>query len=401
MIQFAKSVQPVTGSAIRDIFKIIKNTDIISFAGGNPSAASFPCLEIQEITKDLLAEHGTELLQYSGTEGYVPLKESIIDYILKPKGINATQDQMLILTGSSQGLDLIARTFLDPGDAVLCESPTFLGMLQTFKLAQANLISVEMDEEGVIIEDLEDKIRKYKPKLFYCIPTFQNPTGKTLTLERRKKIARLARQYDMYVIEDDPYCDLRYSGEAVASIKSFDLDEHVILLNSFSKTISPGLRVGVAVGKPEVIRKMTIIKQGADTHTPNLNQAIVDQFLRREFMQSHLKKIIPGYKRQRDAMLEGIQMHFPADFQYTKPDGGLFIWGKFAYDIDLKKTLIQSVDTIKVAFIPGEYFYIDPAVGKNTIRMNFSAASPKDIAIGVERLGTMLKQLQLSHITTV
>ncbi len=393
MVKFAKRMENVSGSVIREILKLMGDPEIISFGGGNPAKESFPIELVEQIAHEVLEKNGANILQYGTTEGYMPLRESYLTHIARPKGVTAGEESVLTLTGSMQGVDLVAKVFIDPGDVVLVESPTFLGSLQAFHTYQANCVPVNMDDEGVDLNDLEEKIRAHRPKLFYVIPTFQNPTGKTLGIERRRAIAELAAKYDIIVVEDDPYCDLRYSGSPVPPIKTFDQSGNVILLNSFSKILSPGLRVGALVATPEITKKLTVAKQSSDTHTSNLTQAIADMFLRRGLLPGHLNNIIPMYAERLRTMLAGIEAHFPASFRYTRPEGGLFVWGELPGTPDVPAMLKRATSEFKVAFIPGQYFYIRPeSMGQNTIRLNFSSATPERIAIGMERLGRLVKE---------
>ena len=392
MTKFADRMEHVSGSAIRELFKLLGDPEIISFGGGNPAKETFPVDMVMGICDDLLTQKGTVLLQYGATEGYGPYLDAYIDYVGKEKGIKADRSNVLAITGSMQGIDLICRAFINPGDAIMVESPTFLGALQTFNLAQAKLVPVSMDEEGVIIEELEEKIKLHRPKLYYCIPTFQNPTGRTLSLERRRRVAELAAKYDMVVIEDDPYCELRYRNEPLPCIKTFDDAGQVILLNSFSKTLSPGIRVGAALGAPEKIRKLTICKQSADTHTANITQAIAAEFMARGLMKPHIESILPGYNSKMNAMLDAIDEFFPKECQCTRPDGGLFIWGKMPDGVLTLPLFERAVKEYKVAFVPGEHFFCDPAIGRSTLRLNFSSEPIDRICKGIEMLGGLLKE---------
>lgn len=393
MFRFAQRMSGLSGSVIREILKLMGDPEIISFGGGNPAKESFPLDLVESIAHEVLEANGANILQYGTTEGYAPLRESFLNYIARPKGVIAETENVLTLTGSTQGLDLISKIFIDPGDVVLVESPTFLGTLQSLNSYQANIIPVKMDDIGVDLNDLEEKIKKYNPKLFYIIPTFQNPTGKTLPEDRRRAVAALSEKYDLVVLEDDPYGDLRYSGTAVPPIKAFDKAGNVILLNSFSKILSPGLRVGAVVADAEIIKKMTVAKQCSDTHTSNLTQAIADSFLRKDMLIPHLTKITPMYRERLDTMLSGFEKYFPASFKHTSPEGGLFVWGELPCEIDMPALLARATKEIKVAFIPGQYFFIDPKLGLNTMRLNFSNATPERIEIGTERLGKLIKEV--------
>ena len=303
-IRFASRFDKVTGSAIREIFKVIAQPGMISFAGGNPSLDALPDRQVSELAEYVLEKDGKAILQYGATEGYRPFLESLKDYV--EKQIETEIPAVLPVTGSTQAMDLLCKAMIDPGDTVLVENPSFLGNLQCLKLYQANLISVESDEKGLLPDDLEKKIIQYHPKMLYTIPTFQNPTGKSLPEERRKAIAELANRYGMLVAEDDPYRDLRYEGRACHSIKHFDQNGWVMFLGSFSKIISPGLRVGYIAGDASIIRKCTVGKQSTDVHTSNLNQAIVDQYLRRNLLPEHIRNICSGYgANEADAFLPG------------------------------------------------------------------------------------------------
>lgn len=391
MVQFADRMEGVTGSAIRALFKLMADVDIISFGGGNPSRDSFPAQTIAELSRACQERDPMGLLQYGATDGYPALKRAYLEHMAVPKGVAAELNNVLVTTGSMQGLDLALKVLVNPGDAVLVESPTFLGALQAFAIAQAKCVPVEMDDEGAVMEDLERKMASHRPKLFYCIPTFQNPTGKTLGKARRERVAGLAREYGVIVVEDDPYCDLRYGGEAQPPIKSFDTDGRVIMLNSFSKIIAPGIRVGCAVADAAIIGKMTVCKQCTDTHTALLPQAIAAEFLSRGLLPGHLERIIPGYRAQLDAMLQGIREHFPADVKYTRPEGGLFLWAELPEGMEALPLFRRAVEREKVAFIPGEHFYVDGS-GKNTMRLNFSSEPVARIQEGLKRLGRLIAE---------
>ncbi len=394
MPNFAKSLDGITGSAIRELFRLLAVDDLISFGGGNPSEESFPVEQIRALAEELLATHGAALLQYGATEGSPALRRAILTHMLSPRGVNAPVECILPTSGSTQAIDLVCRAYLDPGDTVLVESPTFLGALQAMRISGARLLSVPSDEEGVMIDALEALMRAHRPKFFYCIPTFQNPSGKTLGTERRRRIAALAQEYDVMVVEDDPYYALRYRGEELPPIKSFDESDHVLLLNSFSKTMSPGMRVGVLTGPATAIAKMVIIKQSADTLTSPLMQAIAAEFLTRGMMPAQLARIRPAYAARLEAMLGAIEAYFPAECSYTRPEGGLFVWGDCP-GLDMR-ALMQKALAEKVAYIPGAHFYVDPEAHLSTFRLNFSGCSPEQIPVGIRRLGDLMKR-ELAH----
>ena len=386
-IRFASRFDKVTGSAIREIFKVIAQPGMISFAGGNPSPDALPDALVSELSRYVLEQDGKAILQYGATEGYRPFVESLKAYVSKQLGVEIPA--VLPVTGSTQAMDLLCKALIDPGDTVLVENPSFLGNLQCLKLYQANLVPVESDDQGLLPDDLEKKIQQYHPKLLYTIPTFQNPTGKSLPEDRRKAVAELANKYGMVVAEDDPYRDLRYRGTAAPSIKSFDENGWVMFLGSFSKIISPGLRVGYIAGNADIIRKCTVGKQSTDVHTSNLNQAIVDQFLRRDLLPEHIQTICAGYGAKMDRMLSSLEA-FPAGVRFTRPEGGLFIWAELPEKIDAVSMLAQAVER-KVAYVPGTYFCVDGG-HLNTIRLNFSNSTPEQIDTGMAALREIIEQ---------
>lgn len=387
-MEFAKRLDRVTGSAIRAIFELLKDPTIISFAGGNPAPECFPSEDVADIAASLIRAHGDAILQYGGTPGIGELKDTVLAMAQK-RGITASPDQVIITSGSTQGIGLAAKTLLNPGDTILTESPTFIGALQTFLCYEANVVGVDMDDQGMLIEDLEDKIVRYKPKFVYTISTFQNPTGRTLPAERRKKLLDICQKHGVLILEDDPYCDLRYSGEAVAPIKSMDTDNTVIYLMSFSKIISPGLRVGAAIADPRIIGKYNIAKQGEDLHTSNLSQEIVNGYMRSGKAETHIEKICANYRAKRDAMLKKLE-GFPQGVTFTRPDGGLFIWAELPESVDAEALFKTCVDK-GVAYVPGTHFY--PEGGhKNTIRLNFSMPSLEKIDTGMDILKKVIEE---------
>jgi len=385
-IRFASRFDKVTGSAIREIFKVIAQPGMISFAGGNPSLDALPDRQVSELAAYVLEKDGKAILQYGATEGYRPFLESLKGFVEKQLGTEVPA--VLPVTGSTQAMDLLCKAMIDPGDTVLVENPSFLGNLQCLKLYQANLVSVESDDQGLLPEDLEKKIIQYHPKMLYTIPTFQNPTGKSLPEERRKAIAELANRYGMLVAEDDPYRDLRYEGQSCHSIKYFDQNGWVMFLGSFSKIISPGLRVGYIAGDAAVIRKCTVGKQSTDVHTSNLNQAIVDQYLRRDLLPAHIREICSGYGAKMKQMLSLLDS-FPSGVRFTHPQGGLFIWAELPEKIDAVKMLTAAVER-KVAYVPGTYFCVDGG-HLNTIRLNFSNSTPEQIETGMNTLREIIE----------
>ena len=305
--RFAARVEGVSGSAIRELFKLTSRPGVISFGGGNPSPAALPDEIVADICRELVATNGKVLLQYGMTEGLPALRESLTGYLQSEFGVTTDAGCILPVTGSTQAFNLLLDAYTDPGDVILTENPTFLGATQAMHLHQLRVIPVDSDEQGLRVDALEEAIRRHRPRMLYTIPTFQNPTGVTMPLERRKRIAELAAQYDILVAEDDPYHSLRYTGESLPAIKAFDMDGHVALMGSFSKVISPGLRVGFLVCEPKLLRKCVICKQSDDLHTANLNQAVVDAYLRRDLLRPHVQEVCARYGAQLNCMLSALE----------------------------------------------------------------------------------------------
>ena len=387
-LRFAARFDKVTGSAIREIFKVLGKPGMISFAGGNPANDALPDAECADIARDVLLADGKRILQYGATEGYPPFVESLMEYLNNKGDFAVTKDTLLPITGSTSGMDLLCKALLDPGDTVLVESPTFLGNMQTLNLYQAKLVPVQSDDGGVLLGELEQAVKQHKPKLLYIIPTFQNPSGRTLAADRRKPIADMAAKYGFLVVEDDPYRDLRYTGEDLKPIKSYDATGHVAYMGSFSKIISPGLRVGYLVAQADILRKCTIGKQGTDLHTPNLNQAIVDQYLRRGLLAPHIQSILPAYRAKLELMLKELES-FPKGTAYTRPEGGLFVFAALPDRMDAQ-ALFEKAVANGVAYVPGTFFY--PEGGHtNTMRLNFSNSTLEQISEGMRKLRALLE----------
>ncbi|MDD4316209.1 MAG: PLP-dependent aminotransferase family protein [Clostridia bacterium] len=388
--RFSDRIKDLTANAIREIFKLVAQPDIISFAGGLPANEGLPLKQVKEIADELLSsDKALKILQYGATEGYPPLLESGLEYIKRAGIYNQGFENIIAISGGQQGIDLMCKAFLNKGDCVLVEEPTYLAVLHILKTYEAVPIGVKSGDEGLDLADLEEKIKKHNPKMLYLVPTFSNPTGKTIEAGKRKAIAELCAKYKLVLLEDDPYCELRYDGERVPSIKSFDKEGYVLYNISFSKTISPGLRTALIVGHKDIIRKLTLGKQATDVHTSTLSQAIVDTYLRKGYMDPHLEKVIPLYKAKKDAMLAKIEEYFPSQIRYTKPEGGLFIWVELPSYINTKEIFIEAVQQ-KVAYVSGESFFPEGDVF-NTLRLNFSNATLEQIDTGMKGLGDLLK----------
>ena len=388
--RFSDRMQGISGNAIREIFKLLDNPEVVSFAGGMPATDCLPVAQFRQMCDRLLSSPDAPvLLQYGATEGYLPLRRRLAEFVGRCGIGGISEDNVLVVTWGQQGIDLTYKIFINPGDAVLVEDPTYLAALHIAKTYQARAIGVRSGEEGIELEDLEAKIKAEHPKIFYIVPNFSNPTGKTLSAEKRKAIAELCAAHGVMVLEDDPYRELRYSGEPLPAIKSFDRAGNCIYLFSFSKTISPAMRVGAVVAEPEVIRKLTVGKQATDVHTATLLQAVAYEFIKDDTLDQQIARSVPLYREKRDVMLEALDRCMPASFTHTRPEGGLFIWGEFdpASKISAKAKFREAVEN-KVAYVCGNDFFADGR-GDNCVRLNFSNETAERIVLGCERLGKL------------
>lgn len=397
--RYSYRAQRMGSSVIRELLKLTEQPDIISFAGGLPAPEIFPVEEFREACNEVLNTLGPQSLQYGTTEGYQPLREMIARHTAR-YGIEVTADNILITSGSQQALDFIGRLFINNGDHVVVESPTYLGALQAWRAYGANYVSVRSDEHGMIVDELEAALRA-GPKFIYVLPNFQNPSGSTLALDRRLKLVELADKYGVPIVEDDPYGQLRYSGEHLPSVVSLDSEYrgpnggcysgNVIYLSTFSKLLAPGIRLAWMIAPPEVIRKLVMAKQAADLHTATFNQYVAYEVAKGGFLDEHIKVIRATYKERRDVMLETMDELWPSQAQWTRPEGGMFLWGILPAGMDSAEVLKQAVAR-KVAFVPGAPFHPNGG-GQNTMRINFSYSSPETIREGITRLGFLLKEL--------
>lgn len=389
-LQFAKRMSQIKASEIREILKVTEQEDVISFAGGLPAPELFPIKEIDEVSRIVLKESGTKALQYTTTEGYAPLRKWIANRMNTKLATAFDEDNILITHGSQQGLDLSGKVFLDEGDIVLCESPTYLAAISAFKAYGCKFIEIPTDTDGMIMDFLEDVLKKTKGiKLIYVIPTFQNPTGKTWSLERRKQLAELSSKYGVPVIEDNPYGELRFQGEPLPSVKSFDSTGNILCTGSFSKIFCPGFRIGWIAGDKDIIRKYVLVKQGADLQCNTIAQMIIAEYLNRYDIDTHIRKIVGTYKKRRDIAIESIKKYFPDGIKYTVPEGGLFTWIELPDNISARKILDKCLEK-KIAFVPGGSFF--PNGGKeNTFRINFSNMPEDKIESGLKTIGEVIK----------
>lgn len=397
MPKFAQRMKTMEKSAnvIRNLFGAMNDPDLISFGGGAPAKEALPIDLVREITNDVMRrdKRGVEALQYGSVMGLSDLREVVVNDLLKPKGVEAKADNVLITSGGLEAMNLLCQLYIEPGDIILVESPTFVHCVEIFEMFQARCIGVDMDDDGMVLEDLEAKILRYKPKMVYIIPTFQNPSGRTLSLDRRKKVAELGSKYDVIVLEDDPYRDIRYSGKDLLPIKAFDETGHTILANSFSKIFSPGSRLGYILASDEVTAKLFDAKTATNSHTSMLPQVICAEFFKRGYYPAHHKMICDLYRERRDTMIECIDRFFPKGTKRTFPDGGLFTWAELPGGINTTELLVESTSNpeVKVAFVAGEGFFIEGGgKGNNCMRISFGAVEPERIKIGVERLGNLI-----------
>ena len=392
-LQFAKRMSYIKASEIREILKVTEKEDVISFAGGLPAPELFPIKEIDEISQIVLKESGTKALQYTTTEGFKPLREWIANRMNTCLGTSFDEDNILITHGSQQGLDLSGKVFLDEGDIVLCESPTYLAAISAFKSYECGFIEIPTDENGMNMDILEDVLSNTKNiKLIYVIPTFQNPTGKTWSLERRKKLAELSAKYKVAVIEDNPYGELRFEGEPLPSVKSYDTMGNILCTGSFSKIFCPGYRIGWIAGDKEIIRKYVLVKQGTDLQCNTMAQMTIAEYLKRYDIDKHIGKIVEVYKKRRDVAIECIERYFPDNIKFTRPEGGLFTWVELPEKMSAREILNKCLER-KIAFVPGGSFF--PCKSKeNTFRINYSNMPEDKIEKGLRIIGEIIKDHQ-------
>lgn len=385
---FAKRTEGMKSSVIRDLLKYTQRPDVISFAGGLPAPEVFPIREFKEAAEFVLDEVGAQALQYGPTDGYAPLKDFLVEKMRK-YGVPAEPSNILLTNGSQQALDLISKLFVDPGDKILTESPTYLGALQAFNAYQPEYLTVPVDDDGIQVDLLEDILAVHKVKFIYTMPNFQNPTGVTMSLERRMKLVELAAKYGTFIIEDDPYGELRYEGEDVTPLIVLH-KENVFYLSTFSKTMAPGIRLGWVIAPEKLIAKLVQAKQGADLHTSSLIQMLAYDICQRGILKNHVKTIRRVYRERRDAMLAAMAKYFPSGVTWTHPQGGMFLWVQTPEHVDTAEFLKIALEE-KVAFVPGFAFYPQGG-GHNTMRLNFSNAKPEMIEEGIQRLARALRR---------
>lgn len=381
-------------SVIRELLKVTQDPEIISFAGGLPNPDSFPLEELESIVGKVIKNNGKTALQYGTTEGLTELREAIVERCSKDS-INTNSDDVLIYSGSQQALDAVGKIFLNPGDNSIVGLPSYLGGINAFRSYEANLVGIPLDQDGMIINILEDVIKELKkndiiPKFIYSIPNFQNPAGVTMSESRRKKLIDIANEHDLVIIEDDPYGKLRYEGLAIKPIKAFDDEGRVIYISTFSKILSPGFRLAWTIANPEFTRKMTICKQALDLCTNTFVQFIANEFMRLGSMDLQIMKICEMYKPKRDMMINSMKKYFPEGYVCHKPKGGMFAWVTLPEGIDTELMFLDAIKE-KVAYIHGKAFHVDNG-GANSMRLNFSYSTNEQIEEGIKRLGLVIKE---------
>lgn len=387
---FSDRITDVPKSFIREILKVTIDASIISFAGGLPNRQFFPVKGLQKAAHDVFEEAGSEILQYANSEGYLGLRQFIAERYRKQEGLDIPVEDILITTGSQQGLDLLGKTFLNEGDDLIIEEPGYLGAIQAFSLYRPRFYPVPVREGGMDTTGLARVLRERQPKLLYTVTNFQNPSGISYTDENRQSVAHLIRGRNCLIIQDDPYGDLRFSGSRKVSFKRL-LPDNTVLLGSFSKTVAPALRLGWLVAPPPIMEKVVVAKQAADLHSDYLAQRILHRFLQDNDIDAHIATIIHQYGKQKEAMIGAIKEFFPAGVQCTNPEGGMFLWVTLPEGVSSMR-LFEAAIAKKVAFVPGTPFYVDRK-DTNTLRLNFSCSDEPTIVEGIRRLGDSIKQL--------
>jgi len=390
--QFSQRMSTLRSSSIREILKITQNPEVISFAAGSPAPESFPVKEFSELSKEIYEKSPIQALQYNVTEGYPPLLNKISKRLNEKFKAGNENDSTFIVTGGQQGIEFIAKVLCNEGDTIICEKPTFVGGMNAFRSYGANIVGIEMDDEGIRIDLLENAIKiNANVKMLYLIPTFQNPTGKTMSLKRRTEVYELALKYNLLILEDNPYGELRFSGEDILPIKSMDTRGLVLYCGSFSKTLSAGMRLGFVNGPKEIIQKMVLAKQVSDVHTNIYFQMLTDKYLERYDYDAHIEEIKDLYRKKSSLMINTIEENFDKRVQFTRPEGGLFLWCTMPEEIDINEFTKRALEK-KVAFVPGHDFlpnFNDPC---HCFRLNYSTPSDENIVNGIKIIAEVINE---------
>ena len=384
-------------SEIRELLKLTRQPGVISFAGGLPFSGLFPIEEMKDIVNTVLDREGEIALQYGPTEGDGRLIEFLAGWMKETEGADVGKDNVLIVSGSQQALDLIGKIFIDPGDPIIIGLPSYLGAIQAFKSFRANMVGARLDKQGINVDTVADILRTYtakgqKIKFIYVVPDFQNPSGVTLSLERRERLLELCYEYEVVLVEDSPYRDLRFRGEPLPMVRTLDKGGHAFSLHTFSKLLFPGTRLGWIVADKAIMEKLVMAKQPTDLCTSPLNQSIVYEFCQRGLLKSHIPKIIELYRKKRDVMIKALERYMPegSGIDWTHPEGGLFLWLTLPENMDAGEMFPKAVEK-KVAYVVGSAFHFDRS-GQNTMRLNFSYPSEEQIEEGIKRLADLFKQ---------
>ncbi len=389
---FSDRISSLKPSAIREILKATANSDVVPFAAGNPAPEAFPVEDVRKITADILEKEPITALQYGISEGYTPLRTTVKKYMSEKYNIGTDDDDIIITSGAQQVIDLASKVLLNEDDVVISESPSFIGALNTYRSYKGRLVGVDVESDGMNMEMLEEVLKtEKKAKFIYTIPNFQNPSGITMSEKKRQRLYELAKQYNVIILEDNPYGDLRYTGEDIPSIKSLDTEGIVIYSGSFSKILSPGLRVAFTIANKELIAKMTVGKQASDVHTPVLNQMIVNEWMNNYDMQGHINKIRDNYSKRLELMCSLIDSELGDFVTYIKPEGGLFVWCTLPDGVDMM-TFATAAANSKVAVVPGTAFMMYPEDKTQCIRLNFSTPTEDGIEKGMKILGEVKKK---------
>ena len=388
-LKYAKRMDNIRASEIRELLKLTQKPGIISFGGGFPAPELFPVDEMIEISKYVIENHGSKALQYGPTEGYEPLRTAIAKRMEKMQAHVEGKD-ILVTSGSQQGLDFTAKLFINPGDTIILEKPSYLGAINAFKAYEPNFVDIELEDDGMNMDELEEALKTTENvKFIYIIPDFQNPSGKTWSLEKRKKLVELGNKYDVAIVEDNPYGELRFEGELLPSIKHFDTEGRVIYLGTFSKILCPGFRLGWIAASPEVLNKYILMKQGADLQSSTISQIEVATYLEKYNIEDHIEKIKETYKRRRDLMINVMKEEFPKEIKYTIPEGGLFTWVTLPEYMNSRDLAVKALEK-NVAYVPGGSFYANGG-HENDMRLNYSAMEDDKIVEGMKRLAEVIK----------
>jgi 2-aminoadipate transaminase len=393
---YANRAKRMRASEIRELLKLTHRPEIISFAGGLPNPEAFPVERIREIACDLIKSNPGRIFQYGSTEGTLELREQIAIRLKRVWNIDGDADNVVVTVGSQQGLDLLGRLFIGNSSIIIMEAPTYLGALNAFRIWEPTIVSIPLDERGMDIDKLEENLGAMQKhganlKFLYTVPTFHNPAGVCMDLSRRKKLIDLAHEFDFLIVEDDPYGELRYNGDPLPTLKSIDKEERVIYLGTFSKTLVPGFRIAWTFGPKPVIQKLVVAKQAVDLCTPPFNQHIAMEYLKRGYIDEHLKNILALYGRKQKLMLKAMKDHMPSEYiSWTEPDGGMFLWATLDESIDTVEMLPDAIAD-NVAYVNGNAFFADGS-GANCMRINFTHPADDRIVIGVQRLAKVIEK---------